>query len=243
MRLSSLLLLITCPFTLFASWYNQKLEGWYYFEEQTEHREQQAISPEEADEFVSLASKKLKQLLSLALVCPSPENVASYMESQRQWMAQAGSFAKEWGKVLLDFPELGDFLTTPTSSYGILAQRDHDLQKRRQLLQKLSKDFFLIFFFKGKDPLSQKVASIVELFATSHDWKYRAVSLDGIGIPNLTSFEIDKGISQNFNVRVSPSFYIANPTNNEIYPVGAGLMSVSELEENIQNQMEEEYDE
>lgn len=233
------LLVFIIPKIVFASWYDQKLEGWYYFEEKSSS-EQHSLTPQEADEVIAHESGKLKQLLSLALVLPSPENVENYINAQRMWIQQSNKFAQTWGKTLLEHPELGDFLTTPTSSYGILAKRSHDLQYRKELIQKLSKDYFLLFFFKGRDLFSQKMAEAVHLFASVNGWKHKAVSLDGVGIPQLAEYEIDQGISRHFGIQVSPCLYIVNPSENLAFPVGAGLISVSEIEENIESHFREE---
>lgn len=230
------------PTMLFSSWYDQKLEGWYYFQDQTAVLEAPALTPEEADEFITLESKKLKQLLSLAIASPTPANVEHYMRAQRRWIQQSSTFAQVWGKTLLEHPELGEFLTIPTSSYGILAKRAQDLKRRVDLLQTLAKDHFLVFFFKGHDPLAPKVAEVTQLFASTNGWKYKAVSLDGAPLPQLKEFAIDKGLSQNFGVQVSPSLYVVNPKENQIYPVGAGLISVSELEANIEIQLGENHE-
>lgn len=225
-----------------ASWYDQKLEGWYYFEDQQSPAEKPALTPEEAEELLDAEKHKLKQLLSLAIIAPTKDNVEKYIRHQRRWIQQSNTFAQSWGKILLDHPELGEFLNTPTSTYGILAKRAHDLKRRMELLQTLSKNYFLLFFFKGQDPLAQKVAEVAQLFAATNGWKYRAVSLDGIGLPQLKKFELDKGISQAFGVQASPSLFIVNPTENQAYPVGAGLISVSELEANIETQLEEHHE-
>ena len=233
--------IVLFPSLAFSSWYDQKLEGWYYFQDQkidpqtlpTPH------SLEEADELLAQESQKLKQLLSLAILSPTKENIENYIRNQRYWLTQSSSFAQAWGKTLLEHPELGEFLTTPTSTYGILAKRAHDLKRRVDLLQTLAKDHFLVFFFKGHDPLAQKVAEVAKLFASTNGWKYKAVSLDGAPLPQLQEFAVDRGLSQNFGVQVSPSLYVVNPKENQIYPVGAGLISVSELEANIEIQLGE----
>ncbi len=224
------------PGIAFSSWYDQKLEGWYYFEDPKSSQEKPPITPEDADAYIALESRKLKQLLSLAIVSPTEENVAEYMRAQRKWILQSNAFAQTWGKTLLEHPELGDFLTTPTSSYGILAKKALDTQQRKELLQKLSQDYFLLFFFKGGDPLSQKAAEVLHLFASTNRWKYKAVSLDGIGLPQFETFELDKGISDLFVVRATPSLFVVNPTEMQAYPVGAGLLTVSEIEQNIEMQ-------
>jgi len=242
MGMFKLLLASLIPLAASASWYDQKLEGWYYFEDQQANSEKPPLTPEEADEFLTTESHQLKQLLSLALVSPTKENVENYIRDQRRWIQQSNTFAQAWGKILLEHPELGESLTTPTSTYGILAKKAYDLKQRVELLQTLSKNYFLVFFYKGQDPLAQKVAEVAHLFASTNGWRYRAVSLDGIGLPQLKEFELDKGISQSFGVHVSPSFYVVNPAENQVYPVGAGLISVSELEANIETQLGDSHE-
>lgn len=242
--LISALVILVFQNEVHASWYDQKLEGWYYFEDKdsVSSEKKLPLTPEEAEEFILLEKRKLQQLLSLAILSPTSENVANYIRAQLRTLDQSGAFAQTWGKVLLEHPELGDFLATPTTSYGILAKKAYDSKQRAELLRKLSENYFLIFFFNGRDPFAPKVAEVVQAFASTNGWKYKAVSLDGIGLPQFQSFETDKGISHNFGVKVSPSLYIVNPADNQAYPVGAGLVSVSEIESNIEIHLGERHE-
>lgn len=221
-----------------SDWYEQKLEGWYYFQEQ-EEMEVSEKSPtlENAEEVLEGAKAELKKLLSLALLVPTLENVENYIQEQRRWVNQSSLFADAWGKILLEKPFLGDFLIHPTTNYGLLAKREIDLSKRKALLQELSKTHFLLFFFHGKDPLSDKAAEIANLFSSMNQWKVKAISLDGYGISGISNFEIDNGIGEKLGVEAAPSFFIINPFENKIFPVGAGLISVSDLEQNIEIQV------
>lgn len=85
-------------FALLASlsWYDQKMEGWYYFEDA---EQQQKISPEEAEEAMSAEREYLKELLSLAVLVPTKENVANYVREQRRWSEQSSLFANTWAEV------------------------------------------------------------------------------------------------------------------------------------------------
>jgi conjugal transfer pilus assembly protein TraF len=240
-RILFLLLCTPCPLLLAtASWYEGKLEGWYYFEDRESQEAKKAeLSPEEADEIIHNEKRKLAQLLSLALLVPSPENVASYMREQKKWLDQSGRFAGEWEKIILDYPLLGEFFKNPTTSYGILAKKEIDLKKRKQLLHGLSKDHFLLFVFRGRDAFSQQAAEVVKLFASVNQWKVKALSLDGQGLKEYPEFEVDKGISQVIGVKAAPSLFVINPLENKVVPVGAGLVSVSDIEENIEIQFKE----
>ncbi len=222
-----------------SSWYDQKLQGWYYFED-LERKEEEAtqITPEDAETLLDAQKKHLHQLLSLALIQPTSENVEKYIREQKQLLNQSNRFAETWGKVLLQHPLLGDFLATPTTNYGVLAMKELELKKKKTILEHLSTQYFLLFFFRGNDPLAEAVAEVVKLFASTNGWKYKAVSLDGKGIPSLAVFEPDQGLSTKVGAQTSPSLYIVDPTHNWVFPVGAGLVSVSEIEQNIITQLE-----
>lgn len=221
-----------------ASWYDQKLEGWYYFEENERKEEEKAqITIDSAEAILEGEKRLLKKLLALALLVPTSENVKAYMETQKLWTDQSAKFADAWGKVILDTPSLSDFIQTPTTGYGISAKRETDLKQRKVLLQNLSGSCFLLFFFKGNDPLSEKAAEVALLFSEINGWQLKSVSLDGAGLEALSEFEKDKGISENLNVQVSPSFYVVCPKENMVYPVGAGLIAVSDIEQNIEIQL------
>lgn len=226
-----------------TSWYDQKLEGWYYFQdreqEEKESRER-PLSIDEAEEVLELEKRHLTKLLSLALLVPTPENTENYLREQNRWVDQSAQFAATWEKVLLQKPSLGDFFLNPTTSYGVLAKRDIDARKRKAFLKELSKTYCLLFFFQGKDPFSEKAVEIVNLFSSLNDWTVKAISLDGVGLENVKNFEVDKGISKNIGVTVSPSFFVLNPFTNQVAPVGAGLLSITDLEQNIETQLEGE---
>jgi conjugal transfer pilus assembly protein TraF len=223
------------------SWYEQKLEGWYYFQDQEASEELNAqVTLEDAEEILASEQKNLRQLLSMAILAPTSENVESYVREQKRWIQQSAHFADIWGKILLETPSLGDFLLNPTTNYGLLAKRELDLAQTAKRLQGLAKDHFLLFFFRGRDPLSLKALEVAKLFASLHGWKVKAVSLDGQGVGNNMEFDLDRGLSTTIGVDATPSFFVINPFKNVVFPVGAGLISVSDLEQNIEIQLKTE---
>ncbi|MBI3211729.1 MAG: conjugal transfer protein TraF [Simkania negevensis] len=241
-------LVLTLKNSLFAnstSWYDQKLEGWYYFEDfsnqPNREKKEQITSPEEAAEKIELEKQKLQKLLSLALLQPTEQNVENYMQAQQKWINQSAYFSLIWQKALLKNPLLGDFLENPTTTYGVLARKERDLKERQALLQNLSKEHFLLFFFQGKDFFSQKAAEAIKLFSSLNGFKVQAVSLDGEGIIEFPRFEKDHGISAQIGVKATPSLFVINPFTNQIAPVGAGLLSVQQIEENIESQFAEHH--
>lgn len=80
-------------------WYEQKLEGWYYFQEEGAKEE---MTAEEAEGIVVEEKGRLKELLALALLNPTQENVARYMQEERRWSEQSSEFAKRWEEILAE---------------------------------------------------------------------------------------------------------------------------------------------
>ena len=241
--LSKIIAYSLCAAGLHASWYDQKLEGWYYFESQPQtSQEKEKLNSAQAQGIVNHEKVQLQQLLSLALVQPSSANVENYIKRQKQWIDQSSRFAATWDQVLLANPMLGDFLTNPTTSYGIQAKKEFDLQQRKLLLKGLGQTHFLVFFFKGDDFYSSQAAQVVKLFARVNQWNVKPVSLDGKGLKEFPDFEIDQGLSQTFSVKATPSMFVVDPYKEDAVPVGAGLVSVNQLEEQIATQFSKEFD-
>jgi len=222
-----------------SSWYDQKLEGWYYFEERSADQPQhsQTLSPKEAATLVAREQEYLKELRSLALIDPTRENVESYMKRQKLWIDQSTQFAETWKEVLLSHPLLSASLENPTTTHGILAQKALSQATRKNLINTLSEDHFLLFFFNGDEVFSEKMGEVVALFKEINDWKVEVISLNGKGIPSFPQYKSNDHLKEICQVEATPSLYLVNPFTDTIYPVGAGILSVQQIEENIEYQI------
>jgi len=243
--MKSLLFFLLCSLPLFPSspsWYGEKLQGWYYFEEalSQEKKDLKPTTPEEAIHFAKIEKKRLKALLALALMDPTEENIRNYLQRQKKWIDQSVIFSQAWTKSLMAHPLLGDHLENPTSSYGIKIRKAMEKAKKTAFLKKASDNHFLLFFFKGKEVFSQKAGEMLSLFAEEYGWQIKALSLDEEAISSFPQFECDQGMSQLIGVEVTPSFFAIDPQKNKIYPVGAGLLSLSQLEDLLFSQISKE---
>ena len=244
------------------TWYDKKLEGWYYFEKGDAKRQTQEKapkpdvdfseidSPEVAEKVLQSEKKKLQQKLALALLSAKPEHVEAYMKAQSLWIKRSELFAVQWGQSLLQRPDLSTSLEVPTTSYGIQAKKAFEEKRRKMLCQKLGKDHFLILFFKGSDPYAYGAYKTARGFASLHGWQLRAVSLDGKGFQHgaeaRPNYEVDKGLGRHLSVEASPVFFIVKPGDSlestQAHPVGLGLISVSDLEKNIEIQLGDNHE-
>ena len=231
------LIIILLVTKLFANFYEEnKIQGFYFFEDPKKAQEdKKPESPEEAVAMIQEKKMELYQLRCLALLSPTQENIIRYIEKQNAILKVAAEFAIEWQYALLDMPLLGDS-TNPTTHIGIDLRKKVEEAKKQTTLEALRKKYFLLFFCEGKEPYSEKVGEIVKIFSDITYWEVRAVSLNGIAVSSFPDFELDKGISKKYGVHEAPSFFIVNPDTMQSYPIGAGILSASDLIENIYKQ-------
>jgi conjugal transfer pilus assembly protein TraF len=84
-------------FCLASSWYEQKMEGWYYFQEGSEQTEE--LSLEEAEEWLGAEQRRLQQTRIRALLVPTEEHLRAYIQEEEKWKQQSALFADTWSKV------------------------------------------------------------------------------------------------------------------------------------------------
>jgi hypothetical protein len=193
-----------------ADWYTRKLEGWYYFQESDTQDTEMPYCPEDALEILEEEKVKLQEALSLALLAPSQENIKNYITESQRHLDRSAEFADAWGKAL---------------------------SEKSPHLEPLSKTHFLLFCFRGQDPLSAKAAETATLFAKKNGWTLKAVSLDGAGVEGVESFECDQGIAKALDIRSTPSFYAVAPAQNKVILIGSNSVSVTDLEQAITGEL------
>lgn len=178
-----------------SPWYDQKLEGWYYFEEEKEVQLSAG-----AKELLEEEKQTLQDRLALAVLDPTIEHVEEYMREQKRWTDQSALFSEKWGQLLSEKSE-------PTQ--------------------------FLLFCFRSDDPISRPAAEAARLFGEENHWILKSLSLDGGTLDLLPDSEIDRGLAEKLNVVDAPAFFVVDPVEMKIRPVGTGPISVSDLERNI----------
>jgi hypothetical protein len=191
MHLSKLLVLFANIAAAEPAWYNQKLEGWYYFQEEGADRGLKGLAPEEAHDILEEEKQKTQEALSLAILSPTKDNVENYLSLSKRWSAQSALFADEWGKVLEEKPS-----------------------------NELGSTNFLLFCFKGEDPASMGASHAAKAYAKKTGLTLKAVSLDGCGVKGIEDFSVDSGIVKNLKIEEVPSLYAVDPFKNTITQLG-----------------------
>lgn len=218
-----------------ASWIDRKAEGWAWYEDKEEEKAKVDHSKafKTAQEQIAEAKKLLEEKLAEAMINPTEQNVMDYMIEQNKWLHQSTLFARVWGKVLLQNPELDPTVTSPVTQYGIQIQKELDNERNRMLIGNLAKKNGLFFFYEGNSKTSQGFAKVVRLFSSKYDWNVVAISVDGTILEEFQNSKLDNGISKQMKVSNFPALFIVNPREKSAIPVAYGLTSLDQIEQKI----------
>ncbi|CDZ81949.1 conjugal pilus assembly protein TraF [Candidatus Rubidus massiliensis] len=221
---------------LSAGWLNRKAEGWSWYEDKVKkqnnyHEESDKLSPVAQME---IERKTYETKLSQAVLDPTEENIESLMIEQKKIMDRSSKFSKIWTKILLSNPELDSTINNPITQYGVTIAKDIERDKKNKLIGLLKEEFGLILFTKGNKE-SQAFALVVKEFVKKHKWELIPVSVDGEIIPAFPNAQLDQGIVDKLGISIYPSLIMLNPKTEELIPIGFGMISLEQIENNIVN--------
>lgn len=245
-----LLLLFSSPLFAELPWQERKAEGWAWYEDRLdeakkEKKEESTSKPLSATERVEEQKAKLEEAKSLAVIEPSEENIHDYIVLQKEVLDQGATFAKVWKKVLLNYPELDNTVTHPTSQYGIKERKQQDLLRKTIFIKELSKSKVLIFFYKGSCSYCKTFIPIASKLQEKYQWILKSISTDGVILDIET--EEDQGLAskmaKDFGVSAVPALFVLDPKTKEATPIAYGLLALDEIEDKILTQFSEESDE
>lgn len=245
--LCALVLLLAAPLHAQGSpWWNRSIWSnpdrgnvWYPPEKAPEREEEEAKAPEvtqerkapEIEEFERV-QKRLDELRRISIMNPSEENLRAYIQAQEEHMQRASVFADQWQRTLWANPEL-KYAGRPTNATGITGFDTNYSQQVRTSLAKLAPTHGLYFFFRSDCPFCHSMAPTLKQLEQIHGIKVVAISLDGGPIPHFPNAITDKGQAQALGVRSVPSFFLASPQQQTVYPLGTGVLSLSTIEDRI----------
>ena len=234
-----------------TDFYKKHAEGWFWYqdpsviEEEKEEKENKDETKEKqpsqtplnlaqkAHKQMETFKKQLEDLKVIALVNPTPQNVASYMRIQKEMVDRSENFSKTWQQVVLTNADLNPEVQNPTAQYAQHIQHDVKTQQKKQTISRLSKTYGLIYFFKGNCPYCTGFAPIVKMFADKYNWQVMAVSLDGNPSDIFPDARPDNGIGEALQVKNVPALIAYNSDTNDIIPISYAMTSLDQLENNV----------
>lgn len=193
---------------------------------------QQATMKSEYKALMAL-QKEAKEALAKALLKPGVENTVAYMRSQHYFMQVNQAFIRNWEKALLLYPELDFKLQQPTDGNAIILKNEEEATFIERAVKASAKEFGFLLFYRGKSPLSNKFATMLNGFIRTYHIEMIPVATDNQAIPSLPKTSL---IAQNLvearmgiKAQYEPAVFLVHLKTKQIQPLSYGFMAYEEF--------------
>ncbi|HBD7398689.1 TPA: type-F conjugative transfer system pilin assembly protein TraF [Legionella pneumophila] len=235
------LLLSASPFLCAQNSYlNEHEAGWYWHKDPTVHPKKKkqveptvVNRPADPDKTWKLIGARVQRARAQAILNPTTANIAIARRLQRLLVAQANLFSEKWMLDLLINPDQDESLVNPSGSAARdIYNQQNSMQKERAIAQ-ISQSSGLLYFYKGGEPFSERMAEVVSDFANSYHMTVIPIAMTDRFSPLFPNSRVDSGEANQMGVKHIPAVFALNPMSKKTMPVAYGLISQSELKENI----------
>jgi len=220
-----------------STFFKDHARGWHWYEslpvpEEGEPQKEKA-TPKTSSGLVKAYREELENRLHHAWVEPTPQNVKSYQEMQKDMMDRSKVFSHVWLQNVFRNPELDHTIVSPVNQQARHLQLDLKKEQARNTIKTLSQDHGLFFFFAGDCPHCHTFAPLVKRFSQMYGWEVIAISVDGGRLAEFPDAQNDNGLFMACEVKVLPSLYAVNPLTQSVLPVAYGVTAMDEMETRI----------
>lgn len=216
----------------FSAYFNQNPMGWHWNNdiEKQPILEKQKNSPQDNPiTKMNRVHRLLQYYKDQAVLEPTVDNIKNYLMIQNIIMQQSTLFSENWKKTMLLYPQFDYGITHPTDS-AISQVAESDLHNRQiMLVKQLAKQYGLLFFYSGTNPLSSQIEKTVETFSQFYGFSTIAVSVDHTLIQSKLNHNIDNGQAAALGVKALPALVLVNPKTGAHFILTYGYSSVNNL--------------
>lgn len=231
---------LTCLiYTLLASFsslgntfYERRAEGWHWYEEKPKKEEQketdlptEPYAPDHAPKTMEAYQKFLLDVGDRAMMNPTKENVEYYITALKDSMGKASHFNDKWREVVMLNPDLDESIKYPSQHSARQIYKNNLSEKKRQILQNLSKDYGLYFFYQEGCPYCRNFAPVVKYFSQEFGWEVVAIANGNEVLPDFPNPIPNNGFAEQLGVKVYPALIAVNPKTKDMIPLAHGLTS------------------
>lgn len=179
--------------------------------------------------------KQLEEAKATAIMKPTPENVARYKVYQDYFVEKSTQFSSAWEAMLLKFPQL-DY-NIKNSFYNATAPIKAVEERKAQsdAIQWVNQQYGVFFFYRGNEPLDNKLAEIVKSFGEQYGLSIIPISIDGKMASSYPQSKLDNGQAMAMGIKHFPALFLVNPKKNEYKPLAYGFITQDDLARRVLN--------
>ena len=178
---------------------------------------------------------RLEEARAEAILDPSPEKVATYLELQRAALHRAAVFSDAFRRTVWATPALDYTLTRPV---GALAKRlwsDERREARDAALAGLGERYGLIYLGHADCGGCRVFGPLLRAFALRHELDVLAVSMTGGPLEGWPEAVPDNGRAARLGLSgvTVPAVVLFDTETKQVLPVGFGVLAEDQLAERI----------
>ena len=223
------------------SFYKSHARGWHWYEQNTKNKEEKKLHTNEnkvvmtynPTQEVENIRKEAESKLHNAMIKPTEKNVIEYIKTQEKIADRSEEFSKVWQKVVYKNPELDRTLKHPVSYNALHISKEEVSKDKRQKIRELSKEYGLMYFFRGDCKYCQGFSSVVKRFASKYEWDLMPVQIGEVPIEGFENAKRDNGVSTSLGIKAVPALVAVHPRSGDMIPLAFGYVSESEIEERV----------
>ncbi len=216
--------------------YDDRAKGWHWYEikqlpetQVLDNNKDTPVTPEQAKFELEQLQLELEGAKALAVMYPTSEHVSNYIELHNAVIQRASLFSSIWQQVVWQTPSLDFSINNPTDNSARHVHYDVKTVSDAQMVESLSNEYGLFFFFKESCQYCHAFAPVLKNFENKHNLTVMAVSLDGGSLPEYPNAQLDNGMAAELGVEVVPAVYAVHPRKNHVIPISHGFVSEAEL--------------
>ena len=218
--------------------------GWHFYcdrQEEEPQRAEPAPAPpsgqtsRSATEQIEAMRRVLEEARAEAILDPTPEKVAAYLELQRAALQRAAVFSDAFRRTVWATPELDYTLRRPVGALAKQVWSDGRRQARDAALAKLGERYGLIYLGHAGCAGCKVFGPLLRAFATRHGLDVLAVSLTGEALEGWPEAVADNGRATRLGLGNAPvpALVLFDTALRRVVPVGFGVMAEDEMAERI----------
>lgn len=175
--------------------------------------------------------------LKIAIMSPTPENMAAYLEANTYMMQKSAMFADMWRRTLWANPDFDFNVQNPNANFAQLEVRQSRVNEKNKTMKDLAHEYGIVFFYRSDCPYCRIQAPVLRMLAETYGMEVLAVSLDGGPLEGWPDAKPDNGISmvvsEGRGVNVVPTLYLVSRDTRRSVMLGAGVLALDEIVERV----------
>lgn len=202
---------------------------------QSEDNKKILFSELKPSEQLKLIQDKLKEARDTAIMNPTVKNLATYKVYQDYFVEKSSAFSAKWEEMLLTFPDLDYNIKNSFYNATVPIKEAAKRATESKAIEYVNQRYGIFFFYRGKNPLDNKLAEIVKLFGQQYNLSIVPISIDGRINPDFPNSRINQGQAEKMGVKHFPALFLVNPKKEEYKPLSYGFITQDDLARRMLN--------